>query len=189
MRIGLFGGTFNPIHIGHMALAQECWYELDLDKVIFIPAYIPPHKDLEGDISMADRLTLVRHALEGDDRFGISTYEIDSKGTSYTIKTIEHFRQKYQNDELFFLAGSDWAETFPEWKDADRILELVKLIIAKRLGWKTDCSYREKVRFVDIPSVDISSSYIRERIKKCKPIDYLVPAATVKYIRNKGLYK
>ena len=190
MKIGLLGGTFNPVHIGHLILAQECWARLTLDKVVFIPAHIPPHKELEGDISPADRLNMLRLALEGDDRFEISTYEIDKGGRSYSIETIDHMRSEYGVEaELFFLTGSDSAETLSMWKDVDSILEKVVFVIASRPGWGKESPYEHKVRKITIPMVEVSSRDVRGRIARREPIDYMVPDAVVKYIRNKGLYR
>ena len=108
MRLGILGGTFNPIHVGHLILAQECWYRFSLEKVIFVPAFKPPHKEVEDDISPQHRLDMVRLFIEKDKRFEISTYEIDKEGVSYSIDTIDHFKDKYGPDaELFFLTGSD----------------------------------------------------------------------------------
>ena len=190
MKIGLLGGTFNPIHTGHLVLAQECWYQLGLDRIIFVPAYVPPHKEVEGEVSAADRLNMVRLALEGDERFAISTYEIDEAVTSYSIGTIKHFLEEMGvEDRLFFLTGADSAESLSMWKDIDRILSLTTFIIASRPGWGANSPYEDRVRRIDIPALEISSRDIRERLKEKKPVDFLVPAPVVKYIRNKGLYR
>ena len=190
MKIGLLGGTFNPIHMGHLVLAQECWHRLSLDKIIFIPAYISPLKEVEGDVSAADRLNMVRLALKGDDRFGISTHEIDAGETSYSIDTIKHFMQKYKEKaELFFLTGADSAESLSMWKDIDDILRLTTFVVATRPGWGEDSDYEERIKRVVIPGVEVSSSMIRDRIRGHEPIDYLVPAAVGRYIRDKGLYR
>ncbi|MEA3489125.1 MAG: nicotinate-nucleotide adenylyltransferase [Candidatus Omnitrophota bacterium] len=190
MKIGLLGGTFDPVHAGHLVLAQECWFRLGLDKVIFIPAYVAPHKDVEGSVSAADRLNMVRLALEGDDRFGISTCEIDSGRISYTIETIKHFREiSEEGTEIFFLTGADSAESLSMWKEVNEILSLVTFVIATRPGWGEKSPYEGRVKRVIIPGIEVSSSDIRERIRKREPIDYLVPASVVKYIRNKGLYR
>ncbi len=190
MKIGLLGGTFNPIHIGHLILAQECWYRLSLDKVIFIPAFMPPHKGVEDGLSAADRLNMVRLALEGDDRFEISTYEIDKEGTSYSIDTIRHFREKLgKGGEIFFLAGGDSAEGLSAWKDIDDILRESTFVIATRPGWGDNSPYEKEVKRVVMPMIEVSSSAIRERIKNGEPIDCLVPSKVVSYIRRKGLYR
>ncbi|MFC1548413.1 nicotinate-nucleotide adenylyltransferase [Candidatus Omnitrophota bacterium] len=190
MRIGLLGGTFNPIHTGHLVLAQECWHRLTLDKVIFIPTHIPPHKGVEEEVSAADRLNMVRLALEGDDRFDISTYEIDKGGTSYSIDTIQHFQKEYGEEcELFFLTGADSAESLSTWKDIEDILDSTTFVIATRPGWEGNSPYEDRVKSIVIPAIDVSSSGIRERVKKKEPIDSLVPVPVVAYIRKKGLYR
>ncbi len=190
MKIGIFGGTFNPIHVGHLELAQECWHKLTLDKVVFVPAHIPPHKDVEGDCPSSDRLNMVRLALEGDSRFEISTYEIDKKEVSYSIDTIKHFKEKYgTGTELYFLIGSDWIKELSTWKDIDKILEEVTFVAVNRPGFEGKTEYKNKVKEIFIPGIDVSSSDIRKRVKEKKPIDFLVPAKVVAYIRNKGLYR
>ncbi|MCK5450740.1 MAG: nicotinic acid mononucleotide adenylyltransferase, partial [Candidatus Omnitrophica bacterium] len=116
-------------------------------------------------------------------------YEIDSKDISYTINTVEYFKQRSGNDELYFLAGADWAGTITEWKNIEKILELVNFVIVTRSGWKEKCEVKDEIQFVEIPAIDISSTEIRERIAECRPIDHLVPGSVVRVIRDKGLYK
>jgi nicotinate-nucleotide adenylyltransferase len=190
MKIGILGGTFNPIHLGHLVLAQECWDQLELDKVLFIPSFIPPHKDVEDDISAADRLNMVRLAIEGDEKFAISTHEIDKEGTSYSIETINHLKKQYGPDtELFFLTGADSASGISTWKNIDEILDLTTFVIATRPGWEEKSAYEDRVKRVTMPQIEVSSSTVRERIKNRQAIDHIVPAQVVKYIRNKGLYR
>ncbi|MDD4956701.1 MAG: nicotinate-nucleotide adenylyltransferase [Candidatus Omnitrophica bacterium] len=189
-RIGLFGGTFNPVHTGHLVLAQECWHALNLDKVVFIPSYIPPHKDVQGDVSPADRLNMVRLALEGDDRFEISTYEMDKGGVSFSIDTVRHFREVYGDSAgLFFIAGADAASGLGTWKDPDTLLDLVDFVVVSRPGSPEITGYEGRITRVDMPGIDISSSMLRERIRVREPIDHMMPVNVVKYIRNKGLYR
>ncbi|MBD3379482.1 MAG: nicotinate-nucleotide adenylyltransferase [Candidatus Omnitrophica bacterium] len=190
MKIGILGGTFNPIHIGHLILAQECWYAFGLEKVFFVPAYLPPHKHIEGEIPVSDRLNMVRLALEGDERFGISTFEIDKAGISYSIDTVRYFRAEYgEKAELYFLTGGDSAVELSNWKDPDKMVSEARFVIATRPGWKIEGSYAEKVEKLEIPAIDISSSDVRSRIKERRPIDHLVPSRVVRYIRDKGLYR
>ena len=190
MKVGILGGTFDPVHIGHLILAQECWHKLALDKVLFVPAGISPFKHGTENASPADRLNMLRLALEGDDRFGISTYEIDKEGVSYTIDTVRALREEYgASAEIFFLTGSDSAEGMSRWKDIDEVLDLATFVIATRPGWGERSAYENRVKRVVIPSVDVSSSGIRDRVRKRLPIDYLVPREVVRYIRNKGLYR
>ena len=191
MKVGLLGGTFDPIHTGHLILAQECWHQLELDKVIFIPAFISPFKKEEETVSSADCLNMIRLSLEGDDRFEISTFELDREEISYSIDTIKHFREIYPepDKELFFLTGADSAESLSMWKGIDQILELSTFVIATRPGWGEDSSYEGRVKRIIIPSIDISSTDVRLRVQKKDPIDFLVQSEVVKYIRNKGLYR
>jgi nicotinate-nucleotide adenylyltransferase len=190
MKIGILGGTFDPVHTGHLVLAQECWHKLALNKVFFVPSNVSPFKPRGSAVSPADRLNMLRLALEGDARFGISTCEIDREGPSYTIDTVRTFRRDHGDKaELFFLAGSDSAEGLPMWKNIDEILDVVTFVIATRPPWSGRSEYGERVAHVAIPSVDVSSTIIRDRIREREPIDYLVPREVVEYIRNKGLYR
>lgn len=190
MRIGLLGGTFNPIHVGHLILAQESWYQLSLKKVVFVPAAMPPHKKIADDVSKEDRLQMVRLALSGDDRFDISTYELDKNETSYSIDTIKYLKKKYgKNTKLFFITGADSAEGLSMWKDIEKILKLTSFVIATRPGWGHDSPYEGMIKRISIPNIEVSSSSIRERAKRGEPIDYMVPLAVAKYIHAKGLYR
>ena len=190
MRIGVFGGTFDPVHMGHLVLAQECWYSLKLDKVLFVPANVSPFKQDSNAVSPADRLNMLRLALEGDRRFGISTYEIDKGGISYTVDTLRMFREEYGAEaELFFLAGSDSIEGMSGWKDKEEILALATFVLASRPGWDANKVNDLKAEHVDIPLIGVSSTMVRERVRKRQPIDHIVPPEVVAYIRNKGLYR
>ncbi|MFQ5951975.1 MAG: nicotinate-nucleotide adenylyltransferase [Candidatus Omnitrophota bacterium] len=190
MKIGMLGGTFNPIHMGHLVLAQECSRRFQLDKVVFIPAYMPPHKEVECSVSATDRLNMVRLALEGEDKFEISTYEIDKESVSYSIDTIRHFKKEYGEDaELYFLTGSDWSGDLSTWKEADEIIKLVTFVMASRPGGGEKGPFDDKITRIEIPALDISSTDIRGRIKKREPIDRLVPAPVAEYIKTKALYR
>ncbi|MBL7072266.1 MAG: nicotinate-nucleotide adenylyltransferase [Candidatus Omnitrophica bacterium] len=197
MKIGVLGGTFNPIHLGHLILADECLHQLGLDKVVFIPTGLPPHKTIEGDIAPADRLNMVRLALEGYGRFEISTYEIDKNGFSYSIETIKHLKTKYgEYAELFFLAGEDSGDNLSLWKDFKKILRFTTFVVANRPGVPVGAGparpindyIKDNLTSITIPDIDISSTMIRERIKHHEPIDFYIPPKVVDYIRNKGLY-
>lgn len=188
MKIALLGGTFNPIHIGHLILAQEAWHQLELDKVVFVPAYMPPHKQIDGAVAPGDRLNMVCLALEGVPYCAISTCEIDQRKVCYTIDTIRYFK-KNSDEEYFFIAGADAAEDISSWKDHDALLDETKFVIATRGDVKKDRSREKRFINIDIPRIDISSSSIRERIRLEQPIDFFVPRKVLLYIRNKGLYK
>jgi len=190
MKIGLLGGTFNPMHIGHLLLAEECFLRFELEKVIFIPAYIPPHKEVECGISVEDRAEMVKLGIAGNEKFELSTYEIDKKGISYTVDTLQYYREEYGDKaDLFFLTGCDSVAELSTWKGVDRILDISNFIIATRPGWKKNHDYDGKVEYINIPGIDISSTVIRERIRECKSVKYLVPEPVIGYIEKKGLYK
>ncbi|MCM8792245.1 MAG: nicotinate-nucleotide adenylyltransferase [Candidatus Omnitrophica bacterium] len=188
MRIGILGGTFNPIHLGHLILAEEVGYKLNLDKVIFVPTYLPPHKDTSEIASAIDRFKMVKLAIKRNRRFSVSDIEIKRKGRSYTIDTIQEFKKMYPHDELYFIIGSDLISYLDSWKDLDRILKLIKFIVATRPGYSLS-SLPDYISKLDIRAIDISGFQIREAIKNKKPFRYLLPEAVYKYINKKGLYR
>ncbi|MGD0335646.1 MAG: nicotinate-nucleotide adenylyltransferase [Candidatus Omnitrophota bacterium] len=188
MKIGILGGTFNPVHTGHLILAEEAREKLGLDKVIFVPAFLPPHKD-NGDItSAADRLKMVKLAIKDNRYFSFSDTEIKRAGRSYTIDTIRQLKEKYTDDELYFVIGSDLLKYLEEWKDLNQILEMVRFIVATRPGYPLD-KIPSYIKTMAIRAVDISAFEIREAIKENKSFRYLVPDGVYKYITKKGLYK
>jgi nicotinate-nucleotide adenylyltransferase len=190
MKIGIFGGTFDPVHTGHLVLAQEAWFVLGLDKVIFVPAYIPPHKKISGEVSPADRLNMLRIALDRDERFEISTYEMDKGAVCYSVDTASYFRSVYGcESEYFFIAGADSAEELHTWKDPEVLLGLVNFTAAVRKGHSAESKYEDRICRIEMPLIDVSSSMLRDRLKQRKPVDYLIPAEVVAYIRKKGLYR
>jgi len=133
---------------------------------------------------------MVRLAISGDGRFEVSDHEIDKGGVSYTIDTVEHFMKACGKDaRFFFITGSDSLEDLASWKDVEKLLELVTFVAASRPGWALDSPCMEKLKPVIIPRMEISSSMIRDRVKRGEPIDYLVPGAVADYVRQKGLYK
>jgi len=189
MRIGLFGGTFNPVHNGHIALARTAITKLKLDKVIFIPAYIPVHKDAVGIIDAEDRLRMIELAIEISPGYEISRYEIDKKDKVYTVLTLRHFKNIYPKEtEIFFLTGTDSLAELDTWKDLDKIFKLCRFVVFSRPGFSKD-NGKQEVEIMDMDEVDISSSQIRERVSKENPIDNLVPVQVANYIDENNLYK
>jgi len=189
MRIGILGGTFNPIHIGHLVLAEEAKEKLNLEKVIFVPVYIPPHKKDKEITEADDRLKMVSLAIRGNPSFEASTFEIDSKATSYSIETLREFKRKYGEDtKLFFITGADSLGELFSWKGLDEIFKLSQFIVANRPGYDI-ANLPKEVEAVTITPLEISSSQIRRKIKEGKSIRYLVPEAVREYISAKGLYK
>jgi len=188
MKIGILGGTFNPIHIGHLILAEEAREKLKLDRIIFVPTYLPPHKD-NSDIALAkDRLAMIGLAISGNRYFSVSDLEIKRDGRSYTIDTIKEFKNIYPHDELYFIIGSDLLKYLDEWRDLNEIIKMVKFIVATRPGYPLE-KIPSYISTVAIRAVDISGFEIRRCLKENKSFRYLVPELVYKYIIKNKLYK
>lgn len=195
-KIGLFGGSFNPIHNGHINLAVSVRNELKLDKVIFIPSGTAPHKSSNEYVSAEERLEMCRLALEEYDDFEISDYEIRRQGKSYTVYTVRHFKQLYPYDELVLMVGSDMLLTFDQWYEYREILGKVTLAAISRCGTDLNQLYKmsEKLSLfgktivVNASAVTISSTKIRKMIKNNEDISCYLNGKVVKYIMLKNLY-
>ena len=188
MRIGILGGTFNPIHIGHLILAEEAYFKLKLNKLIFVPAFVPPHKSTSDVISAKDRLDMVRLAIEDNPAFEISTYEVDSKKKSYSIDTLKEFRSLYGDEaQLCFITGSDSLKDLFSWKNINDIFKISKFIVANRPGYPIKDIPKEADTVVITP-IEVSSEDIRKRLKEGRSIRYLVPEKVREYILKRGLY-
>ncbi|MDD4938576.1 MAG: nicotinate-nucleotide adenylyltransferase [Candidatus Omnitrophica bacterium] len=188
MKIGLLGGTFNPIHTGHLILAEEVREKLLLDRIIFVPAYLPPHKDNSEIIPARLRLDMVRAAIKGNRHFSVSEIEIKRDGRSFTIDTIREFKKDYPGDKLYFIIGSDLLKYLDDWKDLDEIIKMVDFIAATRPGYPLE-RIPSRISTVPIRAVDISGFEIRKAIKENKSFRYLVPESVFNYIRKKRLYR
>lgn len=189
MRIGILGGTFNPIHIGHLILAEEACFKLKLDKLIFVPSFMPPHKDASEVIGPRERLDMVRLAIEDNPAFEVSTYEIDAKKKSYSIDTLKEFRSIYGDDaQLCFITGSDSLKDLFSWKNINDIFKISKFIVANRPGYPIKDIPKEADTVVITP-IEVSSEDIRRRLKESRSIRYLVPEKVRKYILDNKLYR
>lgn len=188
MRIGILGGTFNPVHIGHLILAEEAREKLGLEKMIFVPANLPPHKD-NGDIAEASqRLKMLKYAVKGNKHFGVSDVEIKREGRSYTIDTIREFKKKHPGDDLYFIIGSDLLKYLDAWKDLGEINKMVKFVCATRPGYPLE-SIPSYIETLKIRAVDVSGFEVRQCIKENKSFRYLVPEAVFNFINQKRLYR
>jgi nicotinate-nucleotide adenylyltransferase len=193
LKIGLFGGTFNPIHYGHLINAQMILEDHSLSKIIFIPSKYPVHKSLDGNATEDDRFNMTCMAVESSGYFSVSRIELDRETPSYTIITVKKILEEYTNSEIFLIIGSDSYNEIEIWKDYKNLLEIVNIVVLNRPGSKCiekkfdNKSYN--IGFADNPLIGISSSMIRERIGKGKSIRYLVPESVEEYIEKKGLYK
>jgi len=199
MRVGIFGGTFDPIHNGHLVIAEAVKDQLNLAEIIFVPAGQPWLK-ADWPISPAQhRLAMLRLALAGKPYFQISAAEMERAGPSYTVDTVEELRRKMGEDaELFFILGWDSLATLPRWRDASRLIRLCTLVAVHRPGYprpdlkpmaKSVPGVSRRVIFMTEPCVDISATDIRMRVRQGLPLTDLVPAAVAVYIREHGLYR
>lgn len=201
MRIGIFGGTFDPIHVGHLILAEQCREQAGLDQIWFVPCARQPLKDRPITTTDRQRCEMIELAIAGCEPFHLCQLELERGGTSYTVETLEQIQASQPNDELFLLMGDDSLESFAKWKSPQRICELAIPLIVNRPGFdQVDMTplkqYVEDKRFREIesyrvtsPMVDISSTELRERIKSGKTVRYLLPRAVEKYIETQGLYR
>jgi nicotinate-nucleotide adenylyltransferase len=203
-KIGIMGGTFNPIHYGHLVTAEEALIQFHLERVIFIPTGQPPHKTTGKIASPEDRYLMTVMATASNREFYVSRIEIDKKGKSYTIDTLRELKKIYgNNSELFFITGADAILEILTWKDTGEIITLCKFIAATRPGYNISKMedlkkrlFNEKVEMaeqclfiMEIPALAISSTDIRNRIKSNRPIKYLLPESVSSYLLKNELYK
>jgi nicotinate-nucleotide adenylyltransferase len=188
-KVGIFGGTFDPIHLGHLITAQSVKEIRNLDKIIFIPAYISPHKTSAKPSSPDDRMNMIKLAIENIPFFDYSDIEIKKGGISYTIDTIKTLKKNY--DAIEFIIGYDNIFTFHTWKEPDEIFKLADVIVLKRKSShppQFEDKYYHQAVFVQTRGIEISATDIRERVKKGMPINFLVPPKVMEYIYNHKLY-
>ena len=190
MRIGIFGGTFDPIHKGHLALAEAALKQLHLNRVFFVPAYRHPLKQKESFVSASPkaRLQMVKLAVEGKLKLKVSDCELKRKGVSYTVDTLRFFRRRYPKPhELFFVTGGDWGKRLDQWKDIDIVFSLAHFVVAKRPGFDIR-KLPEGIRALDFRPLKISSTQIRRQLRKGKSLEPFIPKTVVHCIRKHKLY-
>ena len=201
--IGLLGGSFNPVHVGHLLMAQGALDALNLEKVTFIPARQPPHKDSATLADAPHRLKMLRMAVNGNERFEVSEIELRRDGPSYTIDTVRQLQKEYGEEaDLYFVIGADSIQELPCWKDAAMLVHLCRIVPISRPGERSGDEIQHLARAIGeqkarellgrllrIPLVDVSSSDIRRRIATGLSIRYLVPEAVRRYIEENRLYR
>lgn len=185
-RIGLMGGTFDPPHLGHLLIAEQAREQLGLDEIWFLPAAIPPHK--EGFSEAAERIEMTRRAIMDQAEFKLCLVEFERAEPSYTVETMKRLRETYPDDTFFFLIGADSLESLEKWHDYDTLVNLVTFGAVARPGSRYRIPSRADVRTIDMPQLEISSTDIRERVKRGKSIKYLVPLTVETYIKERDLY-
>jgi nicotinate-nucleotide adenylyltransferase len=196
-RLGILGGTFNPIHHGHLLIAQEAWYRYELARVILVPAARNPLKDGDPEGATPDqRLKMLKLVEDEDSRFSVDATELRHGGPSYTITTLKRLRETNKDAELYLLLGADAALTLPKWKDIHGYAELCMVAICDRPGHP---SFRDgipqelkdlglRMEFMPIPELEVSATDIRRRLRMGKPIRYLVPDSVAEYLHQHKLY-
>ena len=193
MKICLFGGTFDPPHLGHLLIAQTVCEAEDFDKIIFIPAFNPPNKDLDNITSVSIRLEMLESAISDNSRFEISQMEIQRGGISYSLDTISEFKYEYQltKNNLYYLIGTDTLAQFDSWKEPKTIVNECSVLVAIRPGFNPSNIPNwvlPNIQFANIPRFEISSSNIRQRWKENKTIRYMVTLPVWKIINKYNLY-
>jgi nicotinate-nucleotide adenylyltransferase len=198
VRVGLLGGTFNPPHVGHLVCAQEALVQLELDVVRLVVARVPPHKEIADDPGVDARVAMCEAAVTGADGLEVSRIELDRPGPSYTVDTLRALQEAAPEDELTFIVGGDMAHSLPRWREPEAVVCLAFLGVAERSGVvRGDIVERlaslpgaaERLRFFDMPRIDISSTMVRRRAAAGEPIRYLVPDRVAELIESRGLYR
>lgn len=199
MRIGIFGGTFDPIHFGHLTLAEQCREQCRLDEVWFVPAALPPHKPIATISGAKVRCEMAEFAIAGNPAFRVSTIELTRSGPSYTVTTLEQLTEDDPSRELFLLIGADSLRDLPQWREPKRILELATVVAVNRgdqplpdlSGLRDVCgnSADQRIVKVTMPAIDLSATDIRRRVSEGRSIRYLVPRAVQAYIQEEHLYR
>ncbi len=214
-RMGLFGGTFDPIHLGHLRAAGEVLERFALDRILFVPSFIPPHKERKGMAPARDRLRMVELACAGEPRFAASSIEVDAGGRSYSILTLERIRRLYPGARIFFILGTDAFLEIGTWREHERVLDESLFIVMTRPGARLGDAARvvgeplrgqiraiaeeekidesvlgdHRIFLLPIRALDVSSTEVRRRVRTGESVTGLVPEAVGDYIRSHGLYR
>ena len=196
--VGILGGTFNPPHIAHMVCASEARAQLSLERVLLVPTGVPPHKPMEQEPGPLHRLEMCRLAVGGHrDWLEVSAVEVNRDGPSYTVDTLREIHANSPGDELTFIVGGDVAWSLPSWHEPEAILGLASIAVAERAGARreevrarlAEMRGADRINYIDVPRLDISSSALRRRVLEGRPIDYLVCDAVADYIEQRRLYR
>jgi nicotinate-nucleotide adenylyltransferase len=196
VRIGILGGTFNPPHLGHLVCAEEAYVQLRLERVMLVPARIPPHKPVDDEPGVEHRLEMCRLAAGGERWLEVSDLEVTRAGPSYTVDTLEQLHSRTPDSELSLIVGADVAVGLPEWREPERVLSLATLTVAERPGTAREAVEQalaeirggDGARFFDMPEIGISSTMLRERVRAGEPTKFLMPDAVRNYIDHHGIY-
>jgi nicotinate-nucleotide adenylyltransferase len=196
-RMAILGGTFDPIHLGHLAIAEDVRFALNAEHVLFIPAAQQPFKIGRPMTPAADRLAMTQLATTDNPAFAVSDVEIRRGGVSYTVETLEQLHQEHPLTELYFIVGADAAPDLPKWFKIARLLQICRIVVVRRPGYPLDLETlfaalppaRDRIAVVDGPALDISASELRQRLTSGRPVRYHLPVAVWRYIEEHGLYQ
>lgn len=186
-QIGILGGNFNPIHNAHLVVADQVRQQLGLDQVLLMPEFKPPHVDAKETIDEKHRLRMLELAIEDVEGLAIETCELERQGISYTYDTMLYLTEQHPDVDYYFIIGADMVDYLPKWHRIDELVKLVQFVGVQRPKYKAGTSY--PVIWVDLPLMDISSSMIRDFIKKGRQPNYLLPKRVLDYITQEGLYQ
>ncbi len=193
MRLGVLGGSFDPPHVGHLLAANDAFEELALDRLVFVPAAMQPLKEGRPAATPEQRLAMVHLAVDGDPRFSVSPAEIDREGLSYTVETLAAFADRYPDAERFFLVGADAFATFAQWREPERIARLARLAVMGRVGEAVAAPPAgvpaAAIVRLHTRRVDVSSTEIRQRVRRGQPLRGFVTDAVADFIATAGLYR
>jgi len=177
-KIGFLGGSFDPVHLGHLIMAQDACENAGLDRVYFVPAAANPHKDDQPALPAEMRIDLLKASIRGDERFGLIDWEVRQPPPSYTWKTVKHLKAEFPADRLFWIIGSDQLPSLGQWAEPETLFSIIEFIVLERPGYRTDVSPVPEARlhFHPMHVIDISSTLIRSRLREGKRVDFFLPS-------------
>jgi nicotinate-nucleotide adenylyltransferase len=197
-RLGVLGGTFDPIHHGHLVAAQEAFYQLELDLVLFVPAGMPPHKPVQPLATARHRLQMIELAIDGRPGFALSRVDVERPGPHYSADMLQLLKDEWGHDTtLFFIEGADSLVDILDWYEPQRIVELAEIALVNRPGVELDLDrleqhlpgLRARLHRVEMPLLEISSTDLRQRVREGRPLAYLIPDEVIAYILEHELYR
>ncbi|WP_195701214.1 nicotinate-nucleotide adenylyltransferase [Companilactobacillus futsaii] len=188
--VGILSGSFNPIHNGHLMIAQQVFEQLNLDKILFIPSKVPPHRGVSRyipKVSVDDRINMIKYGIRDNPNFQLDMTDIELGGVSYTYETIKRLKERNPNTEYYLIVGYDIVESLSKWSHIDELVKEVHFVGVCRKGYEKKFQY--PIMWVNTPVIEISSTVIRKRVRESKSLKYYVPDDVAWYIKDKGIYK
>jgi nicotinate-nucleotide adenylyltransferase len=186
MKIGVFGGSFNPVHIGHLLVAEDIIEQLKLDKMLFIPAFDPPHKKIL--LTFHHRWAMLKRAIDNNPLFALSNIEAKRGGKSFTIDTLSELKKEYPKDQLYFIMGTDQYAELSNWKNPAKLFQKSHIVVIQRPGFPKRRFGTKKPIFLEVIQIDIAAAEIRKRIQQNRSVRYMLPEKVWQYIIRNSLY-